>query len=76
MGLGSAPKNFVSKPVLSFILETLGRIPEEDESFVFENLEFTAKTVTDGKLCEVIIHVLDEEDMLELQNSNKEKEGA
>ena len=76
MGLGSAPKNFVSKPVLSFILETLGRIPEEDESFVFENLEFTAKTVTDGKLCEVIIHVLDEEDMLELQNSNKEKEGV
>ncbi len=76
MGLGSAPKTFVSKPVLSFILETLGRIPEEDESFVFENLEFTAKTVTDGKLCEVIIHVLDEDDLLELQNSNKEKEDA
>ena len=74
MGLGKAPKNFVSKPVLSFILETLGHIPEEDESFVFENLEVTAKTITDGKLVEVIIHVLDEEDLLELQNSNEEKE--
>ncbi len=76
MGLGKAPKTFVSKPVLSFILETLGHIPEEDESFVFENLEFTAKTINDGKLSEVIIHVLDEDDLLELQNSNENKEDA
>ncbi len=71
MGLGRAPKNIASKPLLSFILETLGHLPEEDESFVYENVEITAKTVDNGKVTEVIVHVLDEEDLAELQNSTQ-----
>ena len=63
MGLGTAPRKIAPKPLLSFMLETLGHLPEEDESFLFGNLEFTAKTVVDGRLTEVIVHILDEEDL-------------
>ena len=56
-----------SKPLLSFILETLGHLPEEDESFIYENMEFTAETVVDGRITEVVIHILDEDDLSELQ---------
>ena len=63
MGLGAAPRKIAPKPLLSFMLETLGHLPEEDESFLFGNLEFTAKTVVDGRLTEVIVHILDEEDL-------------
>ena len=70
MGIGFAPRKYASKPILSFILETLGRLPVEDESFVYENLEITAKNFQDGKLKEVIFHVLDEDDLRELQNQN------
>lgn len=61
MGLGTAPRRIAAKPLLSFILETLGHLPEEDESFLYENLEFTAKTVVDGRITETIIHILDDE---------------
>lgn len=67
MGLGAAPRNIAVKPLLSFILETLGHLPEEDESFIYGNLEITAETVTDGRVSEVIIHVLDEDDLAELK---------
>ena len=61
MGLGQAPRKIAAKPLLSFILETLGHLPEEDECFLYQNLEFTARTVVDGRITEVIIHILDEE---------------
>ena len=65
MGIGAAPRGVAAKPLLSFILENLGHLPEEDEVFMYENMEFTAKTVVDGRITEVIIHILDEEDMAE-----------
>ena len=63
MGLGAAPRAIAAKPLLSFMLETLGHLPEEDESFLYENLEITSKTVEDNRVTEVIIHVLDEDDL-------------
>jgi len=65
MGLGVAPKRIAGKPILSLVLETLGHLPEEGESFVYENLEITAKTVSEGRVSEVIIHILDEEELSE-----------
>ena len=62
MGL-TAPRQIASKPLLSFMLETLGHLPGEDESFLYENLEFTCKTVVDGRVTEVTVHILDEEDL-------------
>ena len=63
MGLGKAPRSIASKPLLSFILETIGHLLGEEESFVYENLEITAKTVTNGRVTEVIVHILDEDDI-------------
>ena len=63
MGLGNAPRYIASKPLISFMLETLGHLPSEDETFLHGNLEFTAKTVVDGRVTEVIVHILDEEDL-------------
>jgi hypothetical protein len=59
--------------MLSFILETLGHIPEEDESFLYDNIEYTAKTIVDGRLTEVIVHVLDEDDLAALRAENAEE---
>ena len=74
MGLGQAPRSIASKPLLSFILETLGHLPEEDESFIYENMEFTAETVVDGRITEVVIHILDEDDLSELQADGSDEE--
>ncbi len=63
MSLGRAPKKIASKPMLSFILETLGHLPVENESFLYENVSYTAKTVEGGRLTEVLVHILDEEDL-------------
>ena len=61
MGLGEAPRNIATKPLISFMLETLGHLPTEDETFLYGNLEFTAKTVIDGRVTEATVHILDEE---------------
>ena len=60
-----APRAIAAKPMLSFVLETLGRLPAEEESFCYGDLEITAKTVEDGRLTEVIVHILSEEDLAE-----------
>ncbi|MBR2926010.1 MAG: HlyC/CorC family transporter [Clostridia bacterium] len=74
MGLGKAPRRIAAKPILSFILETLGHLPKEEESFLYENLQYTAKTVVDGRLSEVVVHILDEEDLAALAVSDPSEE--
>ena len=69
-----APRSIASKPLLSFMLETLGHLPCEDESFLYENMEFTAKTLTNDRVTEVIIHILDEEDLAERHAENAAEE--
>ena len=65
MGIAPAPRTVAAKPILSFMLESLGHLPAEEESFLFGNLEFTAETVEDDRVVEVVIHILDEEDLAE-----------
>ena len=74
IGVENAPKLIASRPLLSFILETLGHIPSDDESFVYENLEITTKTIENGTVTEVIVHLLDEEDLLALQQTQRDEE--
>jgi len=74
MSVGRAPAKIASKPMLSFILETLGHLPEEDESFVYTNMRFTAKTVVDGRLTEVIVHILDDEALAALKETEQSGE--
>ena len=65
MGVGEAPKNIAHKPLLSVMLEKLGRLPEEGEVFFYEGMEITPKVLANGKPTEVVVHILDEEDLAE-----------
>ena len=76
MGLGKAARGIVTKPLLSLVLETLGRMPsEDDDPFLYENLEISPKTVENGKLTEVIVHILDD-DELSAYKADDDREGA
>ena len=71
MGIGKAARPIAAKPLLSLILETLGRVPSENEDpFFYEKLEITPKTVENGRLTEVVIHILDEDELSELRSDN------
>jgi CBS domain containing-hemolysin-like protein len=63
MGLGSAPRAIAAKPILAFMLETLGHLPVEEETFLYGDLEFTAEKVEGDRVTEVMIHILDEDDL-------------
>ena len=66
MGVGEAPKSIAQKPLLSVMLERLGRLPEEDEEFIYEGMRIIPKTVTNGKPTEVLLQILDEEELAEI----------
>ncbi len=74
IGITKASSTIASKPVLSFMLEMLGHLPTEDESFLYGDLEFTSKTVENGRVTEVIVHILDEDDLAEREAATEEKE--
>ena len=74
MGIDPAPRNIASKPLLSFLLEMLGHLPEEDETFAYGNMEFTAKTLVDGRVSEVLIHILDEDALAQREAARVEEE--
>ena len=51
----SPDETILSKPVLSWVLETFGHFPEEDETFIFDKLEITANEIEKNKLISIII---------------------
>ena len=63
MGIGEVPRSMAQKPLLSVMLEKLGRLPVEDEEFLYEGMKITPKSVVDGKPLEVLIQLLDEEEL-------------
>ena len=74
MGIGSAPKGMAQKPMLSVMLEKLGRLPIEDEVFVYEGMRITPKSVVDGKPLEVMVQLIDEEENDDAQASDTQEE--
>ena len=65
MGLTPPAPSLAGKPIVSFVLETLGHLPAEDEKFLHGNLEFSAKSVDEKGVTEVVIHILDPEELAE-----------
>lgn len=61
MGIGKAPRQIAQKPLLSVMLEKIGRLPDEDEDFFYEGMKITPKTVVSGKPTEVCIQILDDD---------------
>ena len=73
-GMGKAPRGLVSRPIITLVLETLGRMPEQEESFLYDHLEITIDTVEDGRPTFVVVHFLDDEALAERLASDEEKE--
>ncbi len=63
MGHSTAPRGAAPKPWLSVILENLGHLPEEGESFLWSDLEITAAELENGTVTHVEVHILDEEEL-------------
>ncbi|MBE6561088.1 MAG: HlyC/CorC family transporter [Ruminococcaceae bacterium] len=74
MGLTPPPTSLAQKPIVSFVLETLGHLPAEDEFFLYDNLKFTAKSVDAKGVTEVVIRILDSEELAEQSASASEEE--
>lgn len=55
MGLICSDKTLAEMPVISWVINTLGHFPEEEDSFRYQNLEVTVEDVEDGRIDNVII---------------------
>ena len=62
MGVGNAPKQIAHKPLLSVMLEKLGRLPDENEEFFYEGMKITPKSFDGGKPSEVVVQLVDEDE--------------
>ena len=62
MGLSAPVSAIAQRPLISFVLDTLGRMPEEEESFEFCGVELIAEEIKDGRLSQVVIHILEDEE--------------
>ena len=69
-----APSNVATKPLLALMLETLGHLPVEEESFLYQNLEITVETVENDCPTFALVHMLSEEDLAERAAAAAEKE--
>ena len=76
MGHGNAPRSVAAKPLLSLMLERLGRLPGEEESFVYDDIEYTVDTVENACPTLVLVHILSEEDKAERAASREEADHA
>ena len=74
IGLTAAPKAIAGKPLLSLMLESIGKLPEEEESFLIDDLEFTIESVENQRPVRTYVHVLDEEDLAARAAETSEKE--
>ncbi|MBQ9802891.1 MAG: HlyC/CorC family transporter [Clostridia bacterium] len=74
IGLSAAPRGVATKPLLSLMLETIGRLPEEEETFLIDDLEFTIETVENQRPVRAFVHVLDEEELAARALAASEKE--
>ncbi len=74
MGIGVAPKHIAAKPLLSIMLEKLGRLPREDEEFLYEGMLIVPRNVEGGKPTEVLVHILDEEELAEYVSAHSGEE--
>jgi CBS domain containing-hemolysin-like protein len=57
IGLSCPNKSMASSPVISWVIETLGKFPEEEDSFRYKNIEVTVEEIEDGKINNVVFKV-------------------
>ncbi len=59
-----APENHIAvRPIISWVIETFGKIPEEGESFTYKNMEITIDSVEDNRVQFVEIRIMSESEI-------------
>ena len=74
MGIELRDKRLASYTVGVWVAEHFGRLPEKDESFVYENCRITIEKLTKTRVLSVVIQILDEEELEELEEEKKDKD--
>lgn len=67
MGLVCEDARVAGYTVSVWITDYLGRLPEEDESFMYGDLEITVEKVSETRILTVVIHIPDEDEIEELR---------
>ena len=60
-----------SQPVGVWVQERFGRLPEEDESFMFGNVEVSVDEVSDTRVTGLIFRIVDENTENEPEDAKK-----
>ena len=74
IGMEKAPSAAAAKPLLALMLETFGRLPAEEESFLYQCFEITVETVENDCPTFALVHMLSDEDLAEHAAAEKEVE--
>ena len=62
MGIPCPPEINPVRPILSLLLEKFDKMPEEDDCMTVGGLEFTVGEVEDGKIKDVIVRIIPEDE--------------
>ncbi len=65
MKYGCDDRITVLKQIQPFVLEQFGKMPEEEESFIYRNIEITVEKIVDNRITEVVFHILDDDELRE-----------
>ena len=71
LGLNLRRDQDFDRPLLSIDVEYFGRLPEEEESFIYRNMEITVDTVENGAIKTVVIRLLSPAELAELSGKNE-----
>ena len=71
LGLNLRRDQDFDRPLLSIVVEHFGRLPEEEESFIYRNMEITVDTVENGAIKTVVIRLLSPAELAELSGKNE-----
>ncbi len=63
MHLEIKESHIANRPVLSWVIETFGKIPDEGESFTYNNVEITVDTVEDGRVSYIEMRIMNESEI-------------
>ena len=73
MGTRCPRRQMANRPLITLLLSQFGRMPEEEESFVYYNMEITVKKVENNRVESVVIHLLSEKDRFKATEADAEE---
>ena len=63
IGLPTPEQEVALRPLISFVIDYFGKMPEEEESFSYGGAELTVDEIKDHRLTQIVIHILDDEEV-------------